>query len=292
MKNRIRLILAAGLCMAALSCGQSGRTGAVVYESEDKKIKVYESEVNSELNRNLASNGVEAKDVPKDQLEALKLRIIQGIAMNRALAMEGKKQKLDNADFKNSLKLAEEELLATSAVLNKMNKVEVTEEETKAYYEAYKSTNFTRPEESARLQVIILPSTELAKAEEALKEAKAAPDKFGDAVKKYNPQANANGEIQETPFSALGPIAEPVKEASNGQVIDKVIQAGDLLYVVKVLEKFPQGVVEYEKVKEAAKAQLKASKRKQEQEKYLQEMSKEYKIDKITKDTVKLPAAK
>lgn len=292
MRNKMKLILLGGLCVLALSCGKTGGSGAVVYESEDKKIKVYESELNSELNRNLATNGIELKNVPKEQLEALKLQIIQNIAMNRALALEGKKQKLDNADFKASLKLAEEQLLASTTVINEMNKVEVTDEEVKAYYEAYKNNNFTRPEESARLQVIILPSADLAKAEAALKEAKANPGKFSDVVKKYNPQANANGEIQETPFSALGPIAESVKTASNGQVIDKVIQVGDLVYVVKVLEKFPQGVVSYDKVKDIAKAQLKATKRKQEQEKYLEEISKTYKVDKITKNTIKLPETK
>lgn len=294
MKNKMKLILIGALCMFTLSCGggKGAQSGAVVFESEDKKVKVYESELNSELQRNLDQRGILLKDVPKDQLEALKIQIIQNIALNRAVALEGKNQKLDSKDtYKNSLETTKDGLLASITVTEKLNKIEVKDEEAKTYYDVNQAS-FTRPEDTFKLQIISLPAADKAKAEAALKEAKAAPDKFGDLVKKYTPNAQGNGEIQETALSKLGPIGAVVKPLSNGQVGDKVIQAGELVYVVKVLEKNPAGLVPYDKVKEIAKSQIKATKRQAENQKYVNEIAQNYKVDKITKESVKLPATK
>ena len=89
MKNKIKVLIVTVLCILALSCGgNSGKSGKVVFESEDKKIKVYESELNYELQRNLDAVGAELKDVPKEQLEQMKLNIIKSIATARAFAFK------------------------------------------------------------------------------------------------------------------------------------------------------------------------------------------------------------
>ena len=60
----------------------------------------------------------------------------------------------------------------------------------------------------------------------------------------------------------------------------------------KVLEKYPKGVEAFDKVKDEIKAQMKAAKRQEESQKYLEDITREFKLDKITKETVKLPEEK
>ena len=133
--------------------------------------------------------------------------------------------------------------------------------------------------------------------EAALKEAKANPVKFGELVRKYTGVQNGStGETDEIPMSALAekyaPISEAVKNAQKGQIIDNVIIVGDEAYIVKVLEKNPKGVVAFDVVKDQIKAQMKASKRQEETQKFMEDVTREFKLDKINKDTVKLPETK
>lgn len=298
MKNKIKVLIVTVLCILALSCGgNSGKSGKVVFESEDKKIKVYESELNYELQRNLDAVGAELKDVPKEQLEQMKLNIIKSIATARAFALKAAEKKLDkDKKYTEGLEITKENFLASVAMMDRLSSVNVTDDEAKKVYEANKA-NFERPEDAVRLQLIVTPASEKNKAEEALKEAKANPAKFGDIVKKYTGAQNGSaGETEVIPMSALAekyaPISEAVKSAQNGQIIDSVIVVGEEAYVVKVLEKYPKGVEAFDKVKDEIKAQMKAAKRQEESQKYLEDITREFKLDKITKETVKLPEEK
>ena len=40
MKKKIKIGLVIGLCTLMLACGNSGKSGKVVFETEDKKIKL------------------------------------------------------------------------------------------------------------------------------------------------------------------------------------------------------------------------------------------------------------
>ena len=50
MKNKFKIAVLTALCTFALSCGNSSG-GKVLFETSDKKIKVYEKEVNNELEK-------------------------------------------------------------------------------------------------------------------------------------------------------------------------------------------------------------------------------------------------
>ena len=94
MKNKMKLVIvAAAICAFAISCGNSGKGGKVLFESDDKKIKVYENEVNLELEKSLFSSGVSQKDLTPDQITQMKKNIIQNIALNRALVLKAKEQR-------------------------------------------------------------------------------------------------------------------------------------------------------------------------------------------------------
>jgi len=284
MKNKIKLGIIAVMCTLALACGGGSKpSGKVLFESPDKKVKVYESEVNNEIQKNLFSQGLKESDIPKDQLEATKKSVIQSIAITKAMALEGKAKKLDSdKKYTESIEMAKDNILATLNVADQVNKVNVTDEEAKKYYDANPAA-FTRPDDVVKLQLIGITSGDQAKADAALKEATANPNNFAEAVKKYSEIPNAGtGETNDLPLTELAkthaPVAEAVKAAQKGQVINSVIKVNNEWYIVKVLDKAPKGLVAYDKVKDMIKNQLKIQKRQEANQKYVQEIADKYNI--------------
>ena len=284
MKNKIKLGIIAVMCTLALACGGGSKpSGKVLFESPDKKVKVYESEVNNEIQKNLFSQGLKESDIPKDQLEATRKNIIQSIAITKAMALEGKAKKLDSdKKYTESIEMAKDNILATLNVADQVNKVNVTDEEAKKYYDANPAA-FTRADDVVKLQLIGITSGDQAKADAALKEATANPNNFTEVVKKYSEIPNAGtGETNDLPLIELAkthaPVAEAVKAAQKGQVINSVIKVNNEWYIVKVLDKAPKGLVAYDKVKDMIKNQLKIQKRQEANQKYVQEIADKYNI--------------
>ena len=283
MKNKIKLGIITIMCALALACGEAKPSGKVLFESPDKKVKVYESEVNNEIQKNLFAQGLKESDIPKDQLEATKKSIVQSIALTKAMALEAKAKKLDSdKKYTESIEMAKDNILATLNVADQVNKVNVTDDEAKKYYDENPSA-FTRPDDVVKLQLIVITSGNQAKADTALKEATANPNNFTEFVKKYSEIPNAGtGETNDLPLAELAKthaaISEAVKGAQKGQVINSIIKIGNEWYVVKLLDKEPKGLVAYDKVKDMIKNQMKVQKRQEANQKYVQEIADKYNI--------------
>ena len=283
MKNKIKLVIITIMCTLALACGETKPSGKVLFESPDKKVKVYESEVNNEIQKNLFAQGLKESDIPKEQLEATKKNIIQSIALTKAMAVEARAKKLDSdKKYTESLELTKDGILAELNVADQGNKVNVTDDEAKKYYDANPAA-FTRADDIVKLQLLGINSGDQAKADAALKEAVANPNNFTEVVKKYSELPNSGtGETNDLPLTELAKthaaIAEAVKNAQKGQVINSIIKIENEWYIVKVLNKEPKGLVAYDQVKEILKNQMKAKKRQEAQEKYIQEITGKYNI--------------
>ena len=290
MKNKIKIGVLTLLCVFAMSCGNnSGQSGKVLFESSDKKIKVYESEVNNELEKGLFSNGLTAKDLSPEQIAQMKQSIIKNIAVNRAIALKGKEQKLNkDKKYTESQNILQEQLLANLAIFNELNdKAKVSDEDAKNIYDA-NAANFTRQEDTVRLQLIVFNTSDSAKANQVLKEAAANPANFTSYAQKYNANIQGvteNGETQEIPLSQLesrfGPLNEAIKNVAAGQIVNSVVTVGNDLYIVKVLERNSKGLIPFDKVKEAIKTQLRNQKRQAEQQKFMKSITDEYKLSNI-----------
>ena len=287
MKNKLKIGLMTALCVLAVSCGNSGQSGKVLYESGDKKIKVYESEVQTELEKSLDAQGLKANEVTPEQLTQLKQNIVKNIALNRAVALDGKDKKIDKEKkYVDSIESAKEGLLATLTLTAEANKASVTDEDAKQAYEANKA-NFEKKEDTVKLQLVVVPSADKAKAEAALKEATANPANFSAVVQKYSANAakTGNGETPEITASQLsqgyGPISQAIANVQPGQVVNSVVTVGNELYVIKVLEKNPKGLLPFEKVKDSIKNQIRTQKRQIETQKYLQTVTDKYGLSKI-----------
>jgi len=283
MKNKIKLGIITIMCTLALACGETKPSGKVLFESPDKKVKVYESEVNNEIQKNLFAQGLKESDIPKEQLEATKKNIIQSIALTKAMAVEARAKKLDSdKKYTESLELTKDGILAELNVADQGNKVNVTDDEAKKYYDANPAA-FTRADDIVKLQLLGINSGDQAKADAALKEAVANPNNFTEVVKKYSELPNSGtGETNDLPLTELAKthaaIAEAVKNAQKGQVINSIIKIENEWYIVKVLNKEPKGLVAYDQVKEILKNQMKVKKRQEAQEKYIQEITGKYNI--------------
>ena len=289
MKNKIKIGVLTLLCIFAMSCGNGGQNGKVLFESSDKKIKVYESEVNNELEKGLFSNGLTEKDLSPEQITQMKQSIIKNIAIKRAIALKGKEQKLNkDKKYTESQNILQEQLLANLAIFNELNdKAKISDQDAKNIYDA-NAANFTRQEDSVRLQLIVFNTSDSAKANQVLKEAVANPANFTAYAQKYNASIQGvaeNGETQEIPLSQLesrfGPLNEAIKNVAAGQIVNSVVTVGNDLYIVKVLEKNAKGLIPFEKVKEAIKTQLRNQKRQAEQQKFIKSITDEYKLSNI-----------
>lgn len=289
MKNKMKLVIvAAAICAFAISCGNSGKGGKVLFESDDKKIKVYENEVNLELEKSLFSSGVSQKDLTPDQITQMKKNIIQNIALNRALVLKAKEQKLDkDKKYTESEDILKEQSLASLAIVNDLNeKVKVSDSDAKAAYDA-NVAKFQRAEDTVKLQLIVFRASDKAKADAALKEVMANPSDFTSFVQKYNGNSGTGtGETQEIPMSQLAksfePISKAVQSVSNGQVVNSVIPVGtNELYIVKVLQKNPKGQIPFETVKEDIKTQIRTQKRQMEQQTFMKSVADEFKLTNI-----------
>ena len=276
MKNKFKIVILTALCTLALSCGNSNG-GKVLFESSDKKIKVYEKEVNNELEKSLFSSGISEKELTPEQITQMKHSIIKNIALNRALALKAKEKKLDkDKKYTQSQEILQEQLLASLATLSEINeRAKITDADAKAAYDANQAS-FTQPEDSVRLQVIVFQPTD------TLKEAVANPNNFTAYVNQYNPGTEQSGQTQSILLSQLasrfGSVSEAIKDVKAGQVVNKVVNDGKSLYIVKVLERNPKGLIPFESVKEGIKTQLRNQKRQIEQQTYLKSISDEFKL--------------
>ena len=234
MNNKLKMGIITTLCIFALSCG-NGQNGKVLFESADKKIKVYESEVQNEMQKSLDAQGLKANEVTPEQLTQLKQDTIKNIALNRAVALDGKEKKIDKEKkYTDSIEYAKEGLLANLTLTAEANKISVTDDEAKQAYEANKAS-FDKKEDTVKLQLVIVSATDKAKAEAALKEATANPANFSAVVQKYSANAakTGNGETPEITASQLSqsyaPISQAIANVQPGQVVNNVVTVGNEL---------------------------------------------------------------
>ena len=268
------------ILLGLVSCtGDSNRltTGEVVFESKDKKVKVFKEEVDFVINQSMDPEMLE--QVPKEQLDAQKKAIIKQLAFYKSIALSPEAAKLKaTKDYKMALGLQEDTLLTGLFLNNK--------------------SAFTRQDNIADLQLIYLPyrsDEEKAQADKILAEAKQNKDKFGDLAKQYSADktSGANGGVTgPLPLDKLGANFAPIKDAAingavNEVVPNLVVLGGDTAVIVKVNKKELKGeVVKYDDVKKNIAFQLKQKKIAEEQAKVEKEIVDKYDLNSI--DQLKL----
>ena len=254
------------ILLGLVSCtGDSNRltTGEVVFESKDKKVKVFKEEVDFVINQSMDPEMLD--QVPKEQLDAQKKAIIKQLAFYKSIALSPEAAKLKaTKDYKMALGLQEDTLLTGLFLKDKVKDIKISDDEK-------------------------------AQADRVLAEAKQNKDKFGDLAKQYSADktSGANGGVTgPLPLDKLGADFAPIKDAAiNGAVNEVapnlVILGGDTAVIVKVNKKELKGeVVKYEDVQKNIAFQLKQKKIAEEQAKIEKEIVDKYDLNSI--DQLKL----
>lgn len=291
MKKALATII---VLLGIVSCTGEGNkvtSGEVVFESKDKKVKVYKEEVDFLINQAIDPDMID--QIPKDQLEAQKNAIIKQLAFYKAIALSPEAAKLKaSKDYKYAVGLQEDTVLTAVYLKDKVKDVKVTDEDAKKFYDDNKQA-FTRQENAAELQLIYLPyrtDEEKAAAEKVLAEAKQNKDKFADLAKQYSADktSGSNGGFTgPLPLDKLGAEVAPIRDAAikgtvNEVVPNLVVLGSDTAVVVKVNRKELKGeVVKFDDVKKNIVFQLKQQKIAEEQAKIEKEIVEKYNLDTI-----------
>lgn len=291
MKKALATII---VLLGVISCSGGGNkvtSGEVVFESKDKKVKVYKEEVDFLINQAIDPDMID--QIPKEQLEAQRNAIIKQLAFYKAIALSPEVAKLKaSKDYKYALGLQEDTVLTAVYLKDKVKDIKISDEDVKKFYDDNKQA-FTRQENAAELQLIYLPyrtDEEKAAAEKVLAEAKQNKDNFADLAKKYSADktSGSNGGFTgPLPLDKLGAEVAPIRDAAikgtvNEVVPNLVVLGSDTAVVVKVNAKELKGeVVKLEDVNKNIAFQLKQQKIAEEQAKIEKEIVEKYNLDTI-----------
>ncbi len=292
MKKALTILI---VLLGLVSCSGGGNkvtSGEVVFESKDKKVKVYKEEVDFLINQAIDPDMID--QIPKEQLEEQKKAIIKQLALYKAIALSPEASKLKNSkDYKYALGLQEDAILTGVYLKDKVKDIKVSDEDAKKFYDENKQL-FTIQEDAAELQLIYLPyrtDEEKAAADKVLAEAKQNKDKFGDLAKQYsiNKESGANGGFTgRIPLDRLNAKDAPIKEAvlkgtANEVVPNLIVQEEEgTAIVLKVNKKDVKGsTVNFDDVKKNIALTLKQQKISEEHAKIEKELVEKYNINDV-----------
>jgi peptidyl-prolyl cis-trans isomerase C len=275
----------------------------------DKELKVH-------LERVSRQGG----QIADDQMEELRKDILEGLIEREVLYQESQKagikitdQKVDDQvaaikkrfpnedEFKKALAtmdLTEEEVreqiqhgLAIRELIDQKvtNKVVITDEETKAYYDANPQL-FTEPEEVKASHILIKvdPTADDAakaaarkKIEDLQQKLKAGGD-FAELAKEYSegPSAPKGGDLD---YFRRGQMVKPFEDVAYSMKIDEVsdlVETRFGYHLIKVYDKKPEQTLAYADVKDKIAQRLKQEKVEKDATLYVEDLKKGAKIEK------------
>lgn len=177
----------------------------------------------------------------EDELSAIRSQATEDLVLTEVLAQEALRLKIDQLDMnKIEIDLARQTLLAQLMVRQIMDKINITEEDVRAVYDAEKSTSLYR------FNLWITPSKDEA-------------EKLLSHLKDKKPFKHAYEKI-ETPWldqQELEPSVVGVVDATKiGEFVSKVIQQDGLWKVVQLIDKNRFDKPPFDEAREVIKADL------------------------------------
>ena len=237
--------------------------GEVLYQqSQKEKVKVDDQAVN-------------------EQIEAIKKRFPDEAAYKKAL----KGMEVSEKEIRVQIQRGQaiNQLLDT----NVRQKVTVTEEESKKYYD--KNPNmFKQPEQAKASHILIkvAPDAEKSKKNQARKKIETIQKKiqkgedFGILAKTYSEGAAAKSKGN-LGYIERGYMANPFEDVAfslNVGEVSGILETQSGYHLIKVTDKKPAGIIPYKEVLPMIERQLKKEKKKTETQSYIENLKKSAKI--------------
>jgi peptidyl-prolyl cis-trans isomerase C len=275
----------------------------------DKELKVHLERVSRQ-----------GRQTTDDQMEELKKDVLEGLIEREVLYQESQKagikiadQKVDDQvaaikkrfpneeEFKKALAgmgLTEEEVreqiqhgLAIRELIDQKvaNKVVITDEETKAYYDANPQL-FNQPEEvkASHILIKVEPTADDATKAAARKKVEDLQQKLKDGgdfaeLAKENSEGPSNVRGGDLGYFKRGQMVKPFEDAAYSMKIDEVsglVETRFGYHLIKVYDKKPEQTLAYADVKDKIAQRLKQEKVEKDATRYVEDLKKGAKIEK------------
>ena len=275
----------------------------------DKELKVHLERVSRQ-----------GRQITDDQMEELKKDIIEGLIEREVLYQESQKagikiadQKVDDQvaaikkrfpneeEFKKALAgmgLTEEDVreqiqhgLAIRELIDQKvaNKVVITDEETKAYYDANPQL-FNQPEEvkASHILIKVEPTADDATKAAARKKVEELQQKLKDGgdfaeLAKENSEGPSNARGGDLGYFKRGQMVKPFEDVAYSMKIDEVsdlVETRFGYHLIKVYDKKPEQTLAYADVKDKIAQRLKQEKVEKDATLYVEDLKKGAKIEK------------
>jgi peptidyl-prolyl cis-trans isomerase C len=196
--------------------------------------------------------------------------------------------KISENEIKNQIKrkLAINELIDTKIA----QKVVVTDEESKAFYDANQNL-FKQPEQVRAGQILIKvkDGADEQKKMEAMKKIKEVQTKlkggqdFAALAKAYSEDDDSNTNGGDLGYLTHGQMAKPIEDAAFGMQpneVSDIIRTQLGYHLIKVYDKKPEKILAYGEIKDLLAEHMRKEKTEKEAAKYIAELMKDAKIEK------------
>ena len=218
-----------------------------------------------------------------DQVAAIKKRFPNEEEFNKALATMG----LTEEDVREQIQhgLAIRELIDQKVA----NKIVITDEETKAYYDANLQF-FNQPEEvkASHILIKVEPTADDATKAAARKKIEDLQQKLKDGgdfaeLAKENSEGPSNTRGGDLGYFKRGQMVKPFEDAAYSMKIDEVsdlVETRFGYHLIKVYDKKPEQTLAYAEVKDKIAQRLKQEKVEKDATRYVEDLKKGAKIEK------------
>jgi peptidyl-prolyl cis-trans isomerase C len=284
-------------------------------------IKISKKEYEREINLQLQTASQQGRQIPEAMLPKIKADILNNLIDRELLYQESQKKNitvnaeevnnqiktikdrfadqtefektitemgLSEADIKSEIEhnMAIRDLIDSQVI----NKIEISESETKAYYDNNPSL-FKKPEQikASHILIKVAPdATDMQKAQSRIEMAKVQQkvkdgQDFATLAKEYSqgPSAENGGDLG---FFGRGQMVKPFEDAAfalkPGQV-SEIVETRFGYHLIKVADKTPASTMAYADVKERLTQHLKSQKIDQGARAYIESLKKDAKIEKF-----------
>jgi peptidyl-prolyl cis-trans isomerase C len=304
----------------ALTASAQEKKPADSKAAEINGVVITKQQFDKELNIHLDRVARQGRQVPDDQLAALKIDILDGLIEREVLYQECQKagikideQKIDEqlaaikkrfpseAEFKTALSkmnLTEDEVqmqisrgLAIRALIEQQiaSKIVITDAETKAYYDG-NSQMFKQPAQVKASHILIKvdAGADDAKKMEARKKIETVQQKikaggdFAELAKEYSegPSNTRGGDLG---FFRRGQMVKPFEDAAfamQANEVSEIIETRFGYHIIKVYEIKPDQTQAYADVKDKLGQRMKQEKIEKDATQYIGQLKKDAKIEK------------
>jgi len=291
----------------------------------DKKMAVVngvvisQDQFDKELSVHMDRASRQGQQLSDAQLAELKKNVLDGLIERELLYQQSRKAGIKIADqavdeqiatikqrfpgeqdYKNALsamQLTEEEVkaqiargLAIRELINEqiMNKIEVSDEESKAYYDAHPQL-FKQPEQVKASHILIKVETDATDAQKAearkkideiQQKIKAGGD-FGELAKEFS-EGPSNVRGGDLGYFRRGQMVKPFEDAAFSMQpgeVSEVVETRFGYHLIKVYDKKPEENLAYADVKEKLGQHMKQEKAEKEAGQYIEQLKKDAKIE-------------